>query len=154
MPAADARIGLRAAARLVDVVLVMVPAWLLVAPLVLAALDGSGLRVPVAVAAAWGLTIGYETWFITTSGQTPGKKVVGITVVLADHDGTGRPPGPTRSFARAAVPVLAGTVLPGIGWLVPYLWAAVVPDRRGLHDRVAGTRVQVVPPHGPGVSRE
>lgn len=134
----DAGLGLRAAARLADVVLVMVPAWLVLAPLLILAFGSSRPASLGAVALAWAVTVGYETWLTTATGQTVGKRAVGIRVV---DRATARPPRNQASFRRAALPPVLGTVLPGLGWFLPYLWAVWDPSRRGLHDRVAGTIV-------------
>ncbi len=67
-----------------------------------------------------------------TSGRTLGKMLVGARVV----DVSGEPIGYPRALARylawflSALPLLLGFVL-----------AAARPDRRALHDLIAGTRV-------------
>lgn len=135
---AVAGIGLRAAARLVDVVLVMAPAWLLLAPLLVTALGSSPATLLAGTALAWTVTIGYETHLTAATGQTIGKRAVGIRVVTIDD---ARPPTVRASFSRAALPPLLGTLF-WVGWVVPYLWAVWRSDRRGLHDLLARTRVE------------
>lgn len=130
--------GVRATARVVDIVLVMLPAWLLLAPLLLIVLPSARTTTFLAAALAWAVVVGYEAWFTTATGQTIGKRALGIRVVVA---GGGEPPTLGSSLTRAAFPVLLGIPTLGIGWLVPYLWALWDRDRRGLHDRVAGTEV-------------
>ncbi len=75
-------------------------------------------------------------WFIATAASgwqaSPGKRLLGLRVVAAD----GGAPGLARVMARFA----AG--LPS--WLLLHLghaMAAWPPERRALHDRIAGTRV-------------
>ena len=69
----------------------------------------------------------------TTIGQTLGKMVVGLKVVGADHDSV---PGVGRATVRSLLALLLA--LPaGLG-LLP---AVMSRDGRGLHDRLAGTRV-------------
>lgn len=141
MIAPRAGTGLRATARIADVVLVMVPTWLLLAPLLLIVLPNARTTTFVTTVAAWTVVVGYETVFTTLSGQTIGKRALGIRVVMA---GTDRAPPKGPSLTRAALPVLLGLPTLGIGWLVPYLWAIWDPDHRGLHDRLAGTEVVAV----------
>jgi uncharacterized RDD family membrane protein YckC len=83
---------------------------------------------------AYGAFLGlvYAAWFTGTTGQTVGKIATGLRVV----DEEGRPPGAARALLRATVGV-AGVLFFGAG-LVPVL---LDPERRALHDRLAGTRV-------------
>lgn len=138
MTHARAGLGVRTAARFVDIVLVMVPAFLVLAPLVLILLPGPRASSVVAVAIAWILVVGYETIFTAATGQTIGKRALGLRVVAI---GTGQQPGTTASLRRAACPVLLGVVIPVVGWFVAYLWAMGSASRRGLHDLFAGTEV-------------
>jgi uncharacterized RDD family membrane protein YckC len=78
------------------------------------------------------LALFYAGYFTGTTGQTPGKLMTGLRVVVA----TGRPPGYLRAMARAFVGLL-GTGLVGLG-LVPI---AFDPAARALHDRLFRTRV-------------
>lgn len=75
---------------------------------------------------------GYLVLF-TAGGQTLGKMAMGIRVVAADEN---RP----LDFSRATLRTLIWLVLAvpaGLGFLT----ALATSDRRGFHDRVAGTRV-------------
>jgi uncharacterized RDD family membrane protein YckC len=75
---------------------------------------------------------GYLVTF-TAGGQTLGKMAAGVRVVSADSDGS---PDLGRAFLRTMMwGALAAPA--GLGF-VPALFAR---DRRGLHDRFAGTRV-------------
>jgi uncharacterized RDD family membrane protein YckC len=75
---------------------------------------------------------GYFVAF-TTMGQTFGKMVAGVRVLADDSDNA---PDLARSVLRAAVWLVLA--LPaGLGLLS----ATLTPDKRGFHDRFAGTRV-------------
>ena len=77
------------------------------------------------------LNAGYVIFFTGLLGQTFGKMAAGIEVVGERHQRMDL----RRSALRAAAMVAA--FLPaGAGWL-----AGLVGDRRGLHDRLAGTFV-------------
>jgi uncharacterized RDD family membrane protein YckC len=102
---------------------------------------GRAARAPVtALAPSWpglALYLGmlglfYAVYFTGTTGQTPGKLMLGLRVVGA----SGRPPSYGRALLRALVGglgiALAGSVL------VPM---AFDPARRTLHDRLFRTRV-------------
>jgi uncharacterized RDD family membrane protein YckC len=74
---------------------------------------------------------GYLAAF-TAGGQTLGKMTAGIRVVSVD--------GPTLDLSRSLKRTLLWALLAvpaGLGFAT----AVFSPDRRGLHDRVAGTRV-------------
>jgi len=83
--------------------------------------------------------VGFVLWAIiyfahpwSTSGRTLGMAIVGLQVVRAD--------GSSVSFGRAVVRILTlpiSLVLLGIGILV----MLVQPERRALHDLIAGTAV-------------
>jgi uncharacterized RDD family membrane protein YckC len=101
----------------------------------------------------------YFIWFWTHGGQTLAMKTWRIRLVADD----GQPVRITRALGRyllAWMWILPGLVLAWVlgvkGWmlvLVPaanmLLWALTIyldPQRRFLHDRLAGTRVVTVPP--------
>jgi uncharacterized RDD family membrane protein YckC len=78
------------------------------------------------------LGLAYAAYFTGTTGQTLGKILGELRVV----DTAGRPPGYPRAFVRAALGCL-GLLLAGLGGLAMFL----DPARRGLHDKLLGTRV-------------
>jgi len=78
------------------------------------------------------LGFGYAAYFTGTSGQTMGKVVSGLKVV----DRAGRAPSVPTALLRAALGA-SGIVLVAVG-LVPMLFD---PARRGIHDKLSGTRV-------------
>jgi uncharacterized RDD family membrane protein YckC len=83
----------------------------------------------------------YFVTFWTTTGQTPGSRVMQIRLARADlgHVGTG------RALARLAGMVVSMPLLWGY---LPILWTA---RRRTAFDLMAGTVVTVVPPPVPRV---
>ena len=92
------------------------------------------------VAFAW--VVLYEPVSVALWGRTAGKWAEGIKVVsIVD----GAKPSMARSLARVALPAVAGLATFGVGWLViqTVLWASTMAnrDRRGWHDRLAGTVV-------------
>lgn len=78
---------------------------------------------------------GYLVVLTATGGQTFGQMVAGIRVV----DIGGRPVSSAAALIRATTMVLS--VLPAGAGLI---WMCAVRDRRGMHDRIAGTLVVVV----------
>jgi uncharacterized RDD family membrane protein YckC len=86
-------------------------------------------------------TIAYFVTFWSTTGQTPGDRLLQIRVCRAADGHVVRP---TRALIRLAGMVLA-TIPLGAGFL-PIL---VDDRRRGLHDMLAGTVVVTAPGKGP-----
>lgn len=81
-----------------------------------------------------------QIWMLTMRGQTVGKWLLGIRIVLVETE-------EKAGFLRAVV--LRGFV-PGMIGSIPYVGAAFTllnilfilrPDRRCLHDHIAGTKV-------------
>jgi uncharacterized RDD family membrane protein YckC len=83
------------------------------------------------VALLW--TFGYFVFFWSTTGQTPGSRVLGIAVRDAR---TGGPPS-----ARKATVRFFGLVLSALLLCLGFLLILVDRQRRGLHDRMAHTVV-------------
>lgn len=67
------------------------------------------------------------------NGQTPGKKICGLRVVM---DGTSGPVAVGPSFVRALVAIASGAVL-----LLGYLWMLWDPKKQTWHDKAANTIV-------------
>ncbi len=84
-----------------------------------------------------GLLLVYTTGFARFGGQTVGKMVLGLRVVRRD----GHSLTTWNALCRALGMLLAG--LPG---LAGFLWAAFDLQRRGWHDRLAGTLVVRIRP--------
>jgi uncharacterized RDD family membrane protein YckC len=98
-------------------------------------LDAVLIAVGGALFLAW--SIGYFVAFWSTTGQTPGSRLMRITVCSADDGSILRPRRAAFRFAclvLAAIPLLAG--------FVPILFDE---RRRGLHDMLAGTVVVEAP---------
>src|SRR5262245_5730604 len=82
----------------------------------------------------WGPSVpaAYVVLMHGTTGRTLGKVLVGARVVTAAGEGVGYPKALLRLVAWpvSALPLLGG-----------FIMAGVRPDRRALHDLIAGTRV-------------
>jgi uncharacterized RDD family membrane protein YckC len=78
--------------------------------------------------------VAYFVTFWSTTGQTPGARVMRFWVLVpgADHGHV----GPKRALVRLMAMVLAALPL-----LAGYLLVLIDDRRRGLHDRMAGTVV-------------
>jgi len=138
LPDADrtsAPAGSRAAAAAIDLGLIaLIDVIVLHFTLALCGLTFADLRVLPALPMAGFLlllNLGYVVLFTGTLGQTLGKMAMAIEVVPERRQKMNLP----RAALRAGAIVLS--LLPaGLGWL-----AGLVGDGRGLHDRLAGTRV-------------
>ena len=131
-------IASRAVALAVDVAIAQV---LVIAGGAMLALVGSlvgGLKVDttferVLAACAWAAVVGtYFVIFWSTTGQTPGMRIMGLRVLGGD----GRQLGVVRSVVR-----LIGLVLAIIPLFAGFLPVLVDNRRRGVHDMLAGTVV-------------
>lgn len=78
------------------------------------------------------LDMGYFTYFHGTTGQTPGKRLLGLRVVQE----TGEPIGLGTAFLR-----WVGYIVSGIPMLMGFLWAGADRRKQGWHDKIAGTVV-------------
>jgi len=136
-PAATA--GRRAAAAAIDLsLLALIDVVVLHFTLALCGLTFNDLHVlPVLPMAAFLLLLngGYVVLFTGTLGQTFGKMATAIEVV-SDR----REQMDLRRAALRGAAMVVSLAPAGLGWL-----AGLVGDHRGLHDRLAGTRVVRVP---------
>jgi uncharacterized RDD family membrane protein YckC len=73
----------------------------------------------------------YHVYFWSVKGATPGKELLDLRVVADD----GSSPIPLASALRRALGYLLSAASLGLGFLM------VIFGGRGLHDRIAGTRV-------------
>lgn len=88
----------------------------------------------IVAAVAWTVTIAfYFVLFWSTTGQTPGMRVMALRVLVAD---TGEHPGIWRSIVRVVGLGLA--IIPFFAGFVPVLFDR---RRRGIQDMLAGTVV-------------
>lgn len=90
-------------------------------------------------------SLGYFVIFWSSTGETPGNRVMRIRVCVAD---SGKPPTLSRALLRFAALILA--VIPLFAGVLPIL---VDARRRGLQDMLAGT-VVVAAPQGTPASAE
>ena len=93
-----------------------------------AALTSAGLMMAVNL----GIAFGYQAVFLHWKGQTPGKMALKIQVVTPD----GGPLSWGKAIGRPIAEILSGCLL-----AIGYLMAIWDPEKRALHDRLAGTRV-------------
>ncbi|CAM4057348.1 RDD family protein [Kibdelosporangium persicum] len=116
--------GGRIAARLVDVLIVFLPVYV-----VLSVVSPDNLLAVIGTVVLG--MVPYDTLLTMRTGATPGKRIARVRVVRTD---TGAPPGLSRAFVRAVLGVPLS--------LVPAV-TALFDERthRGWHDRVAGTLV-------------
>jgi len=133
-----ASLGTRVLATLVDIVILFSIAWVvLYLTLKICGLPFSRLGlIPLAPFLSFLVLIagGYLTLFTAAGGQTIGKMATGIRVVSMDQDLVRVPLG--RAILRA-VAYFVSALPAGLGFLP----ALVGADRRGIHDRLADTRV-------------
>jgi uncharacterized RDD family membrane protein YckC len=133
----------RALACAIDVVIVQGVAWLVGAVAVVAGsmvdpsptLQTIMIAAGAVVAAVW--TAGYFVFFWSTTGQTPGDRVMQIRV----QDATD---GQPLHLARAVLRLL-GALLSVLLLFVGYLLILVDGRRRALHDRLVGSVVVYMP---------
>jgi uncharacterized RDD family membrane protein YckC len=124
-----AALGRRFAAILVDAVILSVVFFVLILGLSFVGLGDPNLLGVFGV----GVAIAYEAYFMTGgTGQTPGKKMLGVRVVAANgsHLTTG------QSWGRSAAKLVGGAL-----WGIGYVPALFTRERTALHDLIARTRV-------------
>jgi len=78
----------------------------------------------------------YFTYFHGTTGQTPGKRMLGLKVVQID----GQPMATGIAFLR-----WVGYIISKIPLFLGFLWAAFDDRKQGWHDKIAGTCVIRIP---------
>jgi uncharacterized RDD family membrane protein YckC len=94
------------------------------------ALRGAGVILAGAAYVAW--CIGYWSTFWSTTGQTPGDRVMHLRVQRLD--------GESLHWVMAVVRVIA-TALAALPLLAGFIPILLTPRRRGVHDWIAGTVV-------------
>lgn len=100
-------------------------------------IDPTTLRTGVILA---GLSLAYEGVPVLLRGATLGKAMFGLTII----DGSGQRPGPLSVLIRWLMVYYGLASIPFVGWIVAtavLIPVLVLKDGRGLHDRLAGTRV-------------
>ena len=123
-------------AAIIDLVAIVVAGAVALALSVLSISEDSLDTVLIAVGGALFLawSVGYFVTFWSTTGQTPGSRLMRIKVCAADDDG-----GVLRP--RRAALRFAGLILAAIPLLAGFLPILFDERRRGLHDMLAGTVV-------------
>lgn len=115
--------GDRFIAFLIDAVILLIPNLILY--LVIGGVAGNVLSFVVGIA--------YSVYFWTSTGQTPGKKMMSLKVVKADG-------GAILTPGEAVVRYI-GQIISGIVVLLGYLWVIWDPKHEAWHDKIAGTKV-------------
>lgn len=137
-PLADS--GKRVLARIIDIVIVLIPAFLLDWGTVgLQESDFSAGRSAVGGVFTAGIGFLYEFLMTRSAGQTVGKKAMGLrTAMLAD----GRVPTPTASAVRALVLWLPAFCCSCVWFVIIGITVLVDrPYKQGIHDKAAKTVV-------------
>jgi uncharacterized RDD family membrane protein YckC len=119
----SADFGTRLVAWLIDAVIVGVPVFILAVILPL----------PLVYLVALIAGVGYQVYFWTTTGQTIGKKAMGLKVVSAET-------GELLDYGGAAIRYV-GYIVSGIPFYLGYLWMIWDPQHDGWHDKIAKTKV-------------
>lgn len=152
-PLAD--FGKRLAARIIDVVIVAVPLFLIqlafgtnrytvdtnngedVSEVITKSYSGSGLVMTLISIAAY---VGYDWWFTKKNGQTFGKKWMGLRVAMLND---GSVPQSNAALSRAAVLWLPTLICCFCLWPIALAISMLVdkPYKQGLHDKVGKTVV-------------
>ncbi|HPQ44876.1 MAG TPA: RDD family protein [Syntrophales bacterium] len=92
----------------------------------------------------------YFIYFHGTTGQTPGKKLLGLKVVCTD----GKPLTYGVAFLR-----WVGYIISKLPFFLGFIWAGFDRRKQGWHDKIAGTcvikthRYQKIPDHMPSATR-
>jgi uncharacterized RDD family membrane protein YckC len=144
-PAAPGYAGLatRTLALAADALVIDIAAWLVAGVVIVAAsvfgfsddLQKLLVGASAVLGALW--AAGYFLFFWTTTGQTPGARIMRVRVRQADADA---PLGMRRAVERLAVAILCAIPL-----FLPYLLILVDPRRRGPHDKAAHSVVVYAP---------
>jgi uncharacterized RDD family membrane protein YckC len=152
-PLAD--FGKRLGARIIDLVIVAVPLFLIqlafgtnrytvetdrgedVSEVITRSYSGSGLAMTLISIVAY---VGYDWWFTKKNGQTVGKKAMGLRVAMLND---GSVPPSNASLSRAAVLWLPTLICCFCLWPLAIIITILVdkPYKQGLHDKVAKTVV-------------
>jgi uncharacterized RDD family membrane protein YckC len=139
MPASTATLGVRIGARLLDFLLVGIPASILLSLLGFGTYAVDNWLSNAIISVLW---FGYFVWFESNSGATVGKKLLNLHVVVAD----GSHPS-LEVAAKRNVWMLFG-LIPFVGGILSLVAIIVIivtissnPQSRGYHDTFAGTAV-------------
>ncbi len=119
----SADFGTRLVAWLIDAIIIGLPTFVV------------GMILPMPLGNILGLVAGiaYQVYFWTTTGQTPGKMVMGLKVVSAET-------GELLDTGGAAIRYV-GYIVSGIPLALGYLWVIWDPKHEAWHDKIAKTKV-------------
>ena len=118
----------RLVAYLIDIVIVAIPTGIVE----IIFRNESGLLSPIGAILYALIAVGYYIYFWSSSGQTLGKKWLGVRVVSTD----GEIISAGRAFLRLIGYAISALFL-GLG----FLWAAWDKEKQGWHDKIASTYV-------------
>lgn len=124
----NAGFGIRFVAYLIDAVVIIVANFII--QTVFKTINMEAIGTLASVLAGWG----YLIYFTGSTGQTLGKKALGIKVVKVD---TGKHPDYVGAFLRDVV----GKFISGIVLALGYLWIIWDPKKQAWHDKIANTVV-------------
>jgi uncharacterized RDD family membrane protein YckC len=83
----------------------------------------------------------YEVFFLSRSGATPGKKIVGISVRLRDRAG---PPTMKAVLLRTGC-IFVLSLISSLAYLLDVLWPLWDDKKQAIHDKAAATNVVLGP---------
>lgn len=118
----------RLIAYLIDMVIVAIPAGIVE----IIFTNQSGRISPIGAILYVVIAFGYYIYFWSSSGQTLGKKWLGVRVVSTD--------GEIISAGRAVLRLI-GYAISGLFFGLGFLWAAWDSESQGWHDKIANTYV-------------
>ena len=119
----SADFGTRLVAWLIDAIIIGVPTFIL----------AMILPLPLVYLLALVAGIAYQVYFWTTTGQTVGKKLMGLKVVSAET-------GELLDTGGAAIRYV-GYIVSGIPIYLGFLWVIWDPKHEAWHDKIAKTKV-------------
>jgi uncharacterized RDD family membrane protein YckC len=139
MPASTAGLGVRIGARILDGLIVGIPASIVLGLLGFGTFTADNWFGSTIMSLLW---FGYFVWFESSSGATVGKRLLKLRVVVAD----GSNPS-LEAAAKRNVWMLFG-IVPWIGGILSFIAVIVIivtisssEVSRGKHDEFAGTAV-------------
>lgn len=137
-----AGLGARAVAKIIDILVMALPAVIVTAiaisyvlpAAVKAEAGGAFLLTLLGAGVLVGLEFAiYQIFFLPKYGATPGKRIMGLRVIRAGGAGV--------SLGRSAARFAGECINCLIPFFIGYVIAAFDPERRTVHDHIAGTRV-------------
>jgi uncharacterized RDD family membrane protein YckC len=139
MPASTATLGVRIGARLLDFLLVGIPASILLALLGFGTYGVDNWLSNAIISVLW---FGYFVWFESSSGATVGKKLLNLHVVVADGSHPSLEVAAKRNIWMlfGLIPLVGG-ILSLVAIIVILVTISSNPQSRGYHDTFAGTAV-------------